>query len=112
MPAWITPLLWVLVSIPGRRWRSAIQTVTPLVASAAVVASPITPPPTTRTSMSSGPEGPVARGGIMREALVYRVAGAEKALTMPQPDDQNGHHSSMNIPRLEEPLPAALCRLV
>src|SRR5215510_7560421 len=57
MPAWITPLLCVLVSMPGRGCRSATHTVWPSAAMAAPAARPTTPPPITRTSMRSAREG-------------------------------------------------------
>src|SRR5256885_2340610 len=47
MPAWITPLLCVLVSIPGRGWRSSTPTDAPPAALAPAPTRPVTPPPTT-----------------------------------------------------------------
>src|SRR5262249_22638677 len=51
MPAWMTPLLWVLVSCPRRGWRSRTQTETPRAAIARAEARPVTPAPMTATSM-------------------------------------------------------------
>lgn len=51
--AWMTPLLCVLVAIPGRGWRSTIATVCPASAIVAAEASPETPAPMTRVSMGS-----------------------------------------------------------
>src|SRR5262247_108827 len=51
MPAWMTPLLWVLVSCPGRGWRSRTQTDRPRAAIARAEARPVTPAPMTATSM-------------------------------------------------------------
>ncbi len=48
-----TPLLRVLVSMPGRGWRSSTHTSRPARAMAAADARPVTPPPTTTTSMVS-----------------------------------------------------------
>src|SRR5437868_15388599 len=53
MPAWMTPLLWVLVSIPGRGWRSRMQTRRPRAPSSAAMARPTTPAPITATSTST-----------------------------------------------------------
>src|SRR3954462_4915006 len=53
MPAWITPLLCVLVSMPARRWRSSTQTEYPRAASAQALARPLTPAPITATSTCS-----------------------------------------------------------
>ena len=48
-----TPLLWVLVSRPGRGCRSMTHTDRPRAASARAAASPVTPAPMTATSMRS-----------------------------------------------------------
>src|SRR5688500_5185082 len=53
MPAWMTPLLWVLVSIPGRGWRSSTHTDLPAAPSSDAIARPTTPAPTTATSTSA-----------------------------------------------------------
>src|ERR687898_341987 len=53
MPAWMTPLLRVLVSRPGRGCRSRMQVVMPRPASACAAARPVTPAPITATSMRS-----------------------------------------------------------
>ena len=55
MPAWITPLLCVLVSIPAWGCRSSRQTARSGHRSATALAdaSPVTPPPTTTTSTRS-----------------------------------------------------------
>src|SRR5436190_2818928 len=53
MPAWMTPLLWVLVSSPGRGWRSRTQTDSSRPATARAEASPVTPAPITATSTFS-----------------------------------------------------------
>src|SRR5262245_7453298 len=53
MPPWMTPLLCVLVSRPGRGWRSITQTDSPRVASASADARPVTPAPMTATSICS-----------------------------------------------------------
>src|SRR5258705_2990436 len=52
MPAWMTPLLCVLVSIPARGWRSRRQTDWHDEESSAAIARPTTPAPTTATSTS------------------------------------------------------------
>ena len=49
MPAWITPLLWVLDSIPGRGRRSSTQVERPRPVTAQAAARPTTPPPTIAT---------------------------------------------------------------
>src|SRR5438876_4910268 len=53
MPAWMTPLLWVLVSSPGRGCRSSTQTDSSRPAMARAEASPDTPAPITATSTLS-----------------------------------------------------------
>src|SRR6185436_11929617 len=53
MPAWITPLLCVLVSSPGRGWRSSTHTESPRSAMARAEESPVTPAPITATSIRS-----------------------------------------------------------
>src|SRR4051812_7948229 len=53
MPAWMTPLLCVLVSMPARGWRSSTQTGRPREARSAAIASPGAPAPTTATSTSN-----------------------------------------------------------
>ena len=53
MPAWITPLLRVLVSSPGRGWRSSTHVENPRAAMARAEARPVTPAPITATSIRS-----------------------------------------------------------
>src|SRR5438874_3717016 len=78
MPAWITPLLCVLVSIPGRGWRSSTHTDAPVAAIARAAARPVTPPPTIATSTDVRSEAdPLMRGcapGASRRGSV-RTAG-------------------------------------
>src|SRR6185503_18149762 len=49
----MTPLLCVLVSMPGRGWRSRTQTEWPCEAMARAEARPVTPAPMTATSIRS-----------------------------------------------------------
>src|SRR5438094_6519871 len=53
MPAWMTPLLCVLVSRPARGCRSTAQTDRPRSATASAEARPVTPAPITATSICS-----------------------------------------------------------
>src|SRR5688500_6806637 len=53
MPAWMTPLLRVLVSCPTRPCRSSTHTDAPRPASSAADGRPTTPAPTTTTSAVS-----------------------------------------------------------
>src|SRR5207244_3113715 len=53
MPAWMTPLLCVLVSRPARGCRSTTQTDRPRSATASAEARPVTPAPITATSICS-----------------------------------------------------------
>src|SRR5215469_4282647 len=88
MPAWITPLLCVLVSIPARGWRSSRQTECPRAPSSAAVASPVTPAPITATS-TSVTWRMIAAGGLLlfdheardrrrQEAVVRRAPGEQR----------------------------------
>ena len=56
MPAWTTPLLWMLASSPGRGRRSTTHVVWPRAATAYAVASPTTPARTIAASIGSGVE--------------------------------------------------------
>ena len=56
MPAWTTPLLWVLASSPGRGRRSTTHVVWPRAATAHAAASPTTPAPMIAASIGSGVE--------------------------------------------------------
>src|SRR5215213_594705 len=53
MPAWITPLLCVLASRPGRGCRSSTHVDSPRAATARAAARPVTPAPITATSICS-----------------------------------------------------------
>ena len=91
MPAWITPLLCVLVSMPGRGCRSRTQTEAPVAAIARAEARPVTPAPMTATSMCVRVRGSAGRHRRCRLLPEFqfvnrpeqRVGGAE----LPQPDD-------------------------
>src|SRR5205807_9911700 len=82
-PAWITPLLCVLVSRPARGCRSSTHTDRPVRAIASADAAPVTPAPTTATSIRS-------MNGILAEeterrsrpnsATIFTVCMAKRAL--------------------------------
>src|SRR2546426_2777857 len=113
MPAWMTPLLCVLVSRPGRGWRSSTHTDRPRAAIARADARPVTPAPMTATSIrvtffhwrwgihtqrevsltprrgllfsrSRGPSPARPRCGAQRLALLARAAGAVRGEAWPQ----------------------------
>src|SRR5689334_16338438 len=86
MPAWMTPLLWVLVSSPARACRSSTQTERPRRAIATADARPTTPAPTTATSMRSMGAGSVqwpdsSRGirdiRMAKRALITGITGQD-----------------------------------
>src|SRR5438105_538526 len=85
MPAWITPELCVLESIPNRGWRSSRQTVSAGAAMALAAASPTTPPPITATSTV-----------IMRDISYAAMSGAVRRM-----ERGGGAPATQHVPLLD-----------